>query len=184
MNAHNATKAHKLVIGIGSNDNAEKNIAAALDALEKKYGAIECSPVYKSAAKTNKASQKNRTYLNLVVSFETNDDIKTCKENLRAIEAAQGRKRNHADVSCDLDLLLFDDLCEVIGNIEVPHRDITQCDFVLRPLADLLPEQQHPLLKKTYKQLWQSFTQSTALEPVEFKWGEELLSIQPPCLSL
>lgn len=184
MNDLNTTDVSKIVIGIGSNIDQEKNIIAALDALEKKYGSLSCSPVYKSAAITHKTSQQHRIYYNLVVSFNCQEDIGKCKESLREIEEAQGRKRNHADVSCDLDLLLYGNICTAIGNIKIPHKDITQCDYVLRPLADLIPEQRHPELKQSYKQLWQSFTKPTALEPVEFKWREILLSIQPACLSL
>lgn len=184
MNAPSDKKNNKVVIGIGSNVDQEKNITTALNALEKKYGLLECSPVYKSAAKTNNTPEKNRLYYNLVVSFNSQEDIVTCKQNLREIEAAQGRLRNHADVSCDLDLLLYGETCTTIENIQIPHSDITQCDYVLRPLADLIPEAEHPQLRKNYKHLWQSFAKHTTLEPVDFKWGKTLLSIQPLQLPL
>lgn len=172
------------MVGIGSNTEPEKNITAALDALEKKYGLLTCSPVYKSLGKTNLEINNNHIYYNLVVSFFTAEDIVTCKKNLQKIEETQGRERNHDDVTCDLDLLLYGSTCTTVGSIQVPHNDITQCDYVLRPLADLMPEQEHPELKKTYKELWQAFQKPTALEPVEFKWQDKLLSIQATCLSL
>lgn len=189
MSAPNTTSdstanTHEVVIAIGSNSEVKKNITAALDALEKQYGVLKCSPVYKSAANTGDKSDDDRTYYNLVVSFNCNEDAKSCKEHLREIENRQGRKRNHIDVSCDLDLLLYGNMCASIENMQIPHNDITQCDYVLRPLADLLPEKEHPQLKQNYKQLWQAFAKSTTLEPVEFKWRETLLSIQPTCLSL
>lgn len=184
MNAPKTANSNTVVIGIGSNHNAEDNITAALDALKETYGALTCSPVYKSAEKTNHSTKEARTYYNLVVSINCTDDIKTCKQHLRKIEDAQGRKRNHKDVSCDLDLLLYGNLCATIEGIQIPHKDIIQCDYVLRPLADLLPEQVHPELKQNFKQLWHQFTQPTTLEPVEFIWEDRLLSIQPACLSL
>jgi len=147
----------KVVIGIGSNKDCEKNIIAALDALEERYGNIECSPVYKSAANTTEKSEQYRFYFNLVVTFFSNESLQACKKSLIQIEDQQGRKRHHADVSCDLDLLTFGGFCGTVDNINVPHKDILECDYVLRPLADLLPKQQHPENKKTYEQLWQHF---------------------------
>lgn len=173
-----------MVVGIGSNIEPHKNIVAALNALKKKYDVLQCSPVYKSIANTAKSVEKNCIYYNLVVSFKTIESIVDCKKTLQAIEDRQDRKHNHTDVSCDLDLLLYDNICTTINNIKIPHKDIIECDYVLRPLSDLYPYKQHPELKKTYKMLWESYKGHTTLEPVEFKWGEKLLSIQPTCLSL
>ena len=181
---HESNLQHKVTISIGSNIDHERNITAALDALHKKYGEIDISAVYQSPAKTLKKSEPYRFYYNLVVCFFTKENLKSCKQSLNTIENQLGRKRNHSDVSCDLDLLTFDDMCGTFEGITLPHKDILECDYVLRPLADLQAEIFHPQIKQSYETLWQGFDQTSNLEPVEFKWQGQLLSFKPVCFSL
>ena len=175
---------HKVTISVGSNIDHEKNITAALDALYQHYGKIGTSAVYQSPAKTSQKSEQARFYYNLVVCFYTEESLQNCKKSLYAIEHQLDRKRNHPDVTCDLDLLTYDEMCGTFGGITLPHRDILECDYVLRPLADLQAEILHPQIQQSYEALWQAFDQPSVLEPVEFKWKGQLLSLKPLCLSL
>lgn len=184
LNAHKSVTNIDVVIAIGSNIEQHQNITRSLDALAKQYTTLKCSPVYKSFAKTNNTDKEKRIYYNLVASFNTNEGVLECKKSLRKIEESLGRKRHHDEVSCDLDLLLYGDECTTIANVQIPHDDIDNCDYVLRPLADLLPEKLHPQKKQSFKTLWDNFSEKSELEPIDFKWRNELLSIQPTCLSL
>ena len=181
---HKKPAIHTITVSIGSNIHHEQNIIAALDALAAHYGKLQCSPVYKSAANTAIESEKHRVYYNLVARFSSSESTDTCKQTLYRIEQQQGRKRNHSDVSCDIDLLTYNTLCGTFNNIKLPHKDILSCDYVLRPLADLAPTEQHPENRKNYGALWQEFSKTSTLEPVELQWQGELLSIKPVCLPL
>ncbi len=53
----------------------------------------------------------------------------------------------------DLDILLYDDVIIDSEELILPHPDMHNRDFVLRPLAQLSPGRRHPLLRKTVQQL-------------------------------
>jgi 2-amino-4-hydroxy-6-hydroxymethyldihydropteridine diphosphokinase len=53
--------------------------------------------------------------------------------------------------------LLYDDLVMKDERMEIPRGEITEYEFVLRPLAEICGEYMHPVLKKTIAELWQEF---------------------------
>ena len=53
----------------------------------------------------------------------------------------------------DLDILLYDDLVMESEELIIPHVDMQNRDFVLKPMAQIAPYMRHPVLNKTIKQL-------------------------------
>ena len=167
------------VLSIGSNCDRERHITAALDALSKQFGALSISPVYESIA-----TDGSGTYYNLVVIFRTQLDLVSLKQTLRAIESQQDRQRTTDEVTIDLDLLLYDNLSDVIDGIQLPHKAIINCAYVLRPISDLLPDQIHPSTNKSYKRMWQEFSTQYTLTPVDFVWRDKVISTSVTCCCL
>ena len=96
-------------------------------------------------------------------------------ESLKQIEDENGRVRGSekfAPRTLDLDLLTYDDT--VIDNpIVLPREEILYNAFVLRPLADLVPQHMHPLVKKTYQSLWQQYDkQKQNLWVADYTWSK------------
>jgi len=173
----------QVVVGVGSNIEHEKNICSALDQLEAEFGGLLISPVYQSVAETIEHSvahkgitQKEWYYYNLVLVINADVDAEALRKCLKKIEENQKRQRDVDEVTIDLDLLLYGDwLGELEGNA-IPHHDITERAYVLRPLSDLLPELQHPVYRKTLLDLWDEFAGKKNLQSVDFVWRNQLLS--------
>jgi len=133
----------RVLIGLGSNVDREKNIIFAIRELRRVFGDLQLSPVYESEA----IGFDGGDFLNLVVSFDTRKPVRDVVLELRVIEDRQGRDRNlprFSHRSIDLDILTYDDL-----QIDEPGNA-----FVLRPLQDIAAGILHPVLKRSYAELW------------------------------
>lgn len=74
---------------------------------------------------------------------------------MNRIEAEAGRERlvHWGPRTLDLDLIFYDELVTENPKLLLPHPDMQNRDFVLRPLAELCPYKRHPLTGKTIKEM-------------------------------
>ena len=95
-------------------------------------------------------------FLNAVAEIETDKSPEELLQVLLQIEQEMGRRRirHWGERNIDLDLLLYDDRVMDLPDLKVPHPDMQNRDFVLRPLAQIAPDAVHPVLRKTIEQLW------------------------------
>ncbi len=152
-------------ISIGSNIEREKNVRSSLIALEAQLGKLLVSNIYESEA----VGFKGNVFYNLIVEFESNLDVKTVAKQLREIELAHGRKQNSQKFSArtlDLDLILYGNLIIHDGRLQIPRDEIERYAFVLEPLAEIAPNLQHPISKKTYADLWIKFDKTNLKQHV------------------
>jgi 2-amino-4-hydroxy-6-hydroxymethyldihydropteridine diphosphokinase len=127
-------------IGAGSNADPERRLRLALAELERRFGPVRSSSVYRGPAVGVPAPD----YLNLVIAFATGLDVDSLRDELRAIETLAGRTRvDPAVVELDLDLLLYG--CRVDAERRLPRPGLVTLPFVLVPLAELAPELPHPV---------------------------------------
>jgi len=157
-------------LGLGSNESPEENLRLAVSELRSRYGELTLSAVYKSAA----VGFDGADFLNLVLRLQTEDSpLAICSEIERIHELA-GRVRDRGKWESrplDIDLLLYGELIMDERPVHVPREDVLQYTFVLRPLAEIAPDQTHPVTGKTYFDHWQAFDESKhPLEQIPINW--------------
>mgnify|MGYP005982410205 CR=1 FL=1 len=74
---------------------------------------------------------------------------------LNRIEQEAGRERiiHWGPRTLDLDIIFYDDLVYVSEDLVIPHIDMENRYFVLKPLSELAPNFRHPITHKTVTQL-------------------------------
>ncbi|MCK5720802.1 MAG: 2-amino-4-hydroxy-6-hydroxymethyldihydropteridine diphosphokinase [Thiomargarita sp.] len=148
----------QIYISIGSNIEPKRYINAGLIELEQNFGQLISSSVYESKA----IGFAGDNFYNLVAGFTTHYDLIKIFHLLHLIENNNDRKRTANPFSprtLDLDILLYDDIIYKEDKITVPGDEILQYAFVLQPLSEIAPDLKHPILQKTYTELWHSFEQ-------------------------
>ncbi len=94
-------------------------------------------------------------FLNAVVLLETELTPVALLEGLRSLEIALGRtpRRRWHEREIDFDIIFYNDLAFSTPDLTVPHPELQNRLFVLKPLADLDANFVHPILKKTVSEL-------------------------------
>ena len=142
----------RILLSIGSNIKPEYNFKRCAKALATHLDNPIWSPVYRSAA----VGMEGDDFLNAVVLAQTDQSIHATTQLLKNIEREHGRVRTSDKFSSrtlDLDLLLYDDDVINTPDINIPRAEIINTAHVLIPLVDLVPDDIHPVLNKTYQAL-------------------------------
>jgi 2-amino-4-hydroxy-6-hydroxymethyldihydropteridine diphosphokinase len=94
-------------------------------------------------------------FLNCALRFETVKTPRELLEGILAIEQEMGRRREQkkGPRNIDIDILLFGDATVETQGLTIPHPAMHERRFVLEPLAEIAPEERHPVLKKTVREL-------------------------------
>ena len=95
------------------------------------------------------------SYLNQVVAVQTNQTPNDLLDNIHLIERELGRIRrvHYGPRTIDIDILYYGERIIDLENLKIPHPHIQKRRFILVPLSEILPQMQHPLLKKTNQEL-------------------------------
>lgn len=144
-------------VGLGSNIDPEQNLGLGIAELRRRYGEVEVSAVYRSAA----VGFEGDDFLNLVGRFESESGPAEICLAIAAIHKLVGRDRKGGKWESrplDIDLLLYND--RVMEDPRVPREDVLEYSFVLRPLAELAPDLTHPVTGRTMLEHWQEFDAS------------------------
>jgi 2-amino-4-hydroxy-6-hydroxymethyldihydropteridine diphosphokinase len=173
----------RVYLSLGSNlgDRLER-LRAAVDRLRaaSEIRFVEASRLYETEpweSEPGKPLQRRQWYLNCAVVIETPLPPERLLGSLQAIEGALGRARppgtpeagRFAARPVDIDILFYDDrVISVSDALHVPHLLLHERAFVLRPLADLAPELEHPILYRTVRELLAELEDEHEVRPGDF----------------
>jgi 2-amino-4-hydroxy-6-hydroxymethyldihydropteridine diphosphokinase len=156
-------------LSIGTNIDREGNLRAAIQSLRQRFGPLILSPVYETAS----VGFKGDPFYNMVVGCNSGLSAHETSAALKQIEVDQGRRRAQPKFSSrtiDIDLLTYEHLCINQGGLQIPRDEILNYAFVLKPLADVAPDHQHPSLEQSYAELWHAFSGDRQLIQIDFHW--------------
>lgn len=152
----------------GNMGHREALLRRAVTAISEKCGrVIACSSLYETAPW---GSDSRNPFLNLVIKLNSLLAPEALLAAIGAIETELGRERGedkNADRTIDLDILLYNDLVINTDLLELPHPRMHLRNFVLVPLAEIAPEEVHPVLRQNIATILKNC--SDALEVQHFK---------------
>lgn len=123
------------------------------------------SPLYITQA-WGKTDQPD--FLNQVLQVSTLFTPLMVFQKLQQIEKQLGRVRYEkwGPRSIDIDILFYGK--HIIHNsyLQIPHPELQNRNFVLKPLSDIAPGWKHPVLKKEIQTLWKERTDRLAVRQI------------------
>ncbi len=159
----------RVYLSLGSNQEPERHLRAAITALRDRFGEISVSPAYRSRS----VGFDGIDFVNLAIGLDTDLSPQSLNDWLHALEDRNGRRRDvprYSDRTLDIDIVFYGSLVlEGKGHLQIP-RDELKHAFVLRPMADIAPQFRHPVSGKSMAQLWVAFEsdrEPLTLEPAD-----------------
>lgn len=150
--------------------NRFEKLQVAIDKIFLEIGnVLKISPVYETPA----FGFEGDAFLNCALLVRTELDPSEVLNLILKIEKTMGRTRQdtegYASRLIDIDIIFIDSLIIDLDDLQVPHPEMQNRQFVLRPLLDLDPSFKHPKLKKNISQLLEACQDKSNLTKLA-KW--------------
>ena len=151
---------HKAYIALGSNmGDKETYLADAVNGLAEMKD-TKVLQVSEWIVTEPYGGVEQDCFLNGVAEVRTLLTPRELLSGLHELEKAAGRERkvHWGPRTLDLDIIFYDKRIYEDEALIIPHVDMENRDFVLKPMVDLAPNFRHPILQKTMKQLLEGLT--------------------------
>ena len=151
---------HRVYVAMGSNMGDKE--AYLTEAVEKLHEKEDIGVVNVSTLITTEpyGGVEQDVFLNGVMELRTLLTPNELLNVLQGIEIEANRERtiHWGPRTLDLDIIFYDKLVMENYNLIIPHVDMENRDFVLKPMVELNPNFRHPILQKTMQQLLNELT--------------------------
>ncbi len=144
-----------IIILLGSNlGDRLANLKQAIASIASFSSILQHSNIYQTAAWGN---TDQADFLNQAIEIQTHQTAENLMQALLAIESQMGRVRlqKWEPRIIDLDIIFYESAIHNSDFIQIPHPEMQKRAFVLKPLLDIIPNFEHPILNQTITQLWE-----------------------------
>jgi len=145
----------KAYVALGSNiGDTKAHLDGAVDAL-KRDEKIRVLKVADYIVTKPYGGVEQSDFLNSAVEIETLYTPEELLDKLHEIEQAHNRERivHWGPRTLDLDILFYENLIMDTVDLTIPHKDLHNRDFVLKPMVQLAPYWKHPIMGETMENL-------------------------------
>ena len=147
---------HEALVAFGSNlGDKEKFIDEAIEALSN-LPQINIVAISDKIVTEPYGNVEQDVFLNGVMKIETLLPADELLQILQKVEEHAGRERkiHWGPRTLDLDIIFYDDDIISEDDLIVPHPDMKNRDFVLKPLMQIAPYKLHPVYRKTISDMY------------------------------
>lgn len=145
---------NQLILSLGGNKgDIKKTFLSAKNSITQEIGTIiKESSIYQTQAW---GIENQPDFLNQVIIVQTKLSATSVLEKCLAIESELGRRRmkRWGERTIDLDLLFYNDEIIETENLQIPHPKISERNFILYPLNEIISDFTHPTENKSIKKL-------------------------------
>ncbi|AKA35595.1 2-amino-4-hydroxy-6-hydroxymethyldihydropteridine diphosphokinase [Flagellimonas lutaonensis] len=158
-------------LSLGSNLGNRLNLLQkALFELGTSAGKVTAiSPVYENPP----IGFEGGSFLNVCAELRTSLEPTSLLDELLRVEQKFGRIRQqgqgYSSRPIDIDIVYYGDQVVQTDALAIPHPEMANRRFVLKPLADIAPQFYHPVLKKDTRNLLQQCKNKNPLEKLPTK---------------
>lgn len=153
----------RVILSLGSNlGDRIAHLQEALNQLAAIGSTSKCSAIYETAPW---GFESEHSFFNICIEFWTDISPEELLQKIGSIEQMCGRSRTSGSYSSrtlDIDIILYDNLIIDHENLTVPHPLYDQREFVLAPMAEIVPELTDPRNEKSVLELWTDLGQHAA----------------------
>lgn len=153
-------------LSLGSNvGDRAGNLNAAIDRL-RAFGEVVAVSSFYETEPVEFAAQP--WFLNCAVKLNTEHTPQQLLAGVLEIEKQLRRQRTQEKGPriIDLDILLFGNSIVDAPGLTIPHPAMHERRFVLEPLAEIVPDALHPVLKRTIRELRDALPPGQTVKPV------------------
>lgn len=133
---------HTVYLSLGTNlGDKEHNLTSAISEISRRVGSVEAQSAFIETEPWG--FESNNTFLNAAIKCRTKLSPIDLLHETQQIERDLGRNaksknRLYHDRIIDIDILLYDDLSISTPELTIPHPLMSERDFVLIPLKQIM----------------------------------------------